>query len=105
MSIFTFKNRIKNTLKFHNLFIEKSWVILPNLVHTGYLQFLAIFRNLAGNEHGFLPKTSKAPINTPKQLRFFLILLDFPCFSYIFSLLGVWTVTKNRNGPQLKVVE
>jgi len=28
----------------------------------------------------FLPKTGKALINTPKQLRFFLILLDFPCF-------------------------
>jgi len=41
------------------------WVISLNLVHTGYLQLLAIFHNLAGNEHGFLPKTSKAPINTP----------------------------------------
>jgi len=35
------------------------WVILPNLVHTGSLQFLAIFLNLAANEHGFLSKTSK----------------------------------------------
>jgi len=42
------------------------WVILLNLVHTGYLQFLAIFHNLAGNEHGFLAKTSKTPIKTPK---------------------------------------
>jgi len=83
------------------------WVILLNLVHTGYLQFLAIFHNLAGNEHAFLPKTNKAPINTPKKLRFFLILLDFPCFSlYIFSLLGVRTVTKKtRNSPQPKVAE
>jgi len=55
-------------------------VILLNLVHTGYLQFLAIFHNLADNEHGFLPKTSKAPINTLKQLSSFLILLDFPQF-------------------------
>jgi len=55
-------------------------VILLNLVHAGYLQFLAIFYNFAGNEHGFLPKTSKAPINTPKQLSFFLILFDFPHF-------------------------
>jgi len=57
-----------------------TWVILLNLVHTGYLQFLTIFHNLAGNEPEFLPKTSKAPINTLKQLRFFLILLDFPRF-------------------------
>jgi len=62
------------------IIVSRNWVILLNLVHTGYLQFLAIFRNLAGNEHGFLPKTSKEPINTPKPLRFFLILLDFPCF-------------------------
>jgi len=46
--------------------ISCIWVILLNLVHTGYLQFLAIFDNLAGNEHGFLAKTSKTPINTPK---------------------------------------
>jgi len=63
------------------------WVILLNLVHTGYFQFLAMFHNLAGNEHGFLPKTSKTPINTPKQLRFFLILLDFPCF-----FLYIWLI-------------
>jgi len=42
------------------------YVILLNLVHTGYIQFLAYFHNLAGNEHGFLSKTSKTPINTPK---------------------------------------
>jgi len=42
------------------------WVILLNLVPTGYLQFLAIFHNLAGNEHGLLAKTSKTPRNTPK---------------------------------------
>jgi len=69
-------------------------VILLNLVHTGYLQFLAISHNLSDNGHGLLPKTSKAPINTQTKLRFFLILLDFPCFSYIFSLLGVRTITK-----------
>jgi len=43
-----------------------NWVSLLNLVHTGYLQFLAIVHNLAGNEHGFLAKTSKTPIDTPK---------------------------------------
>jgi len=42
------------------------WVILLNLVHARNLQFLAIFHNLAGNEHGFLAKTNKTPINTPK---------------------------------------
>jgi len=52
---------------------EWNWVILLNVVHSGNLQSLAIFHNLAGNEHGFLPKTSKIPINTPKQLRFFPI--------------------------------
>jgi len=36
-----------------------SWVILLNLVHIKNFQFLAIFYNLAANEHGFLPKTSK----------------------------------------------
>jgi len=41
-------------------------VILLNLVHTGNFQFSAIFDNLAANEHGFLPKTSKISINTPK---------------------------------------
>jgi len=30
--------------------------ILLNLGHTGNLQFLAIFYNLAANEHGFLLK-------------------------------------------------
>jgi len=42
------------------------WVILLNLVHTGHLQFLAIFHHLTANEHGFLMKTSKTPINIPK---------------------------------------
>jgi len=36
-----------------------TWVILLNLVHTGNLQFSAIFYNLAANEHAFLLKTSK----------------------------------------------
>jgi len=44
-----------------------EWVILLNLLHTGNLQFLGIFYNLVANEHGFLPKTSKISINTPKQ--------------------------------------
>jgi len=36
------------------------WVILLNLVHTGNLQLLAIFYNLAANEHGFFcPKLVK----------------------------------------------
>jgi len=43
-----------------------TWVILLNIVHTQNLWFLAIFHNLAGNEHGFLAKTSKTQINTPK---------------------------------------
>jgi len=30
-----------------------EWVILLNLVHTGYLQFLVMFHNLTANEHGF----------------------------------------------------
>jgi len=51
--------------------VLELWVILLNLVHTGYLQFLAIFHDLAGNEHDFLPKTRKVPINTQKKLRFF----------------------------------
>jgi len=42
------------------------WVILFNLVHSVNLQFLAIFYNLAANEHGFLLKTSKILIITPK---------------------------------------
>jgi len=46
--------------------LQGFWVILLNLVHTGYLQFLAIFHNLAGNEHGLLAKTGKTPINTLK---------------------------------------
>jgi len=32
--------------------LYSNWVILLYLVHTGYLQFLASFQNLAGNEHG-----------------------------------------------------
>jgi len=43
-----------------------TWVILLNLVHTGYLQFLAISNHLTANEHKFLIKTSKTAINTPK---------------------------------------
>jgi len=42
-----------------------KWDILLNLVHTGSLQFLAFFHNLAANEHVFLTKTSKISINTP----------------------------------------
>jgi len=42
------------------------WVILLNLVHTGYLQFLAIFHSLTANGHGFLAITSKTPITTSK---------------------------------------
>jgi len=50
-----------------DLFICCIRVILLNLVHTGYLQFLAIFHNSTANGHGFfLAKTSKTPINTPK---------------------------------------
>jgi len=41
-------------------------VILLNLVHAGYLQFLVIFHNLTANEQGLLAKTSKKPIDTPK---------------------------------------
>jgi len=65
------------------------WVILLNLVHTGYLQFLVIFYNLTANEHGFLAKTSKTPIITPKQSKFFLSLLHFPSFFLIIQLLLV----------------
>jgi len=46
-------------------YIDK-WVILLDLVHTRYLQFSVIFHNSTANEHGFLTKTSKTPINTPK---------------------------------------
>jgi len=42
------------------------WVILLNLVHTRNLQFLAIFYNLAADEYGSMPKTSKTSINTLK---------------------------------------
>jgi len=66
-----------------------KWVILLNLLHTGYFQFLAIFHNLASNEHGILAKTSKTPINTPKYSKFFLILLHFPNFFLIIQLLLV----------------
>jgi len=41
-------------------------VILLKLVHTRYLKFLVIFHNLTANEHGFLAKTSRTPIDTPK---------------------------------------
>jgi len=41
-----------------------SWVILLNLVHSGNFQFLAMFYNVAANEQGFVPKTSKIYINT-----------------------------------------
>jgi len=40
------------------------WVILLKLVQTGNLQFLAIFHNLAANEHKILPKISEALRNT-----------------------------------------
>jgi len=43
---------------------------LLNLVHIANLQFLAIFHNLTVNEHGFLSKTSKISINTPKLATF-----------------------------------
>jgi len=45
-------------------------VILLNLVHTENLQFLAISHSLAANEHGFLPKTTKISIKTPKNQGF-----------------------------------
>jgi len=48
------------------MFAHYIWVNLLNLVHTGYLQFLAIFHNLTGNKYGLLAKTSKTPINTTK---------------------------------------
>jgi len=38
---------------------EFFWVILLILVHTGNIQFLAIFYKLAANEQWLLPKTSK----------------------------------------------
>jgi len=41
------------------IFLNRSWIILLNSVHTGNLQFLAIFYNLAANEHGFCPKLVK----------------------------------------------
>jgi len=47
-------DQVDNRVTFLN-----TWVILPNLVHTRNLQFLAIFHNLAGNEHGFWPKLVK----------------------------------------------
>jgi len=37
------------------------WIILHSLVHTGYIQILAIFHYLIANGHGFLIKT---PIST-----------------------------------------
>jgi len=50
-----------NNLNKLNEIIINDMVSSLNLVHTGHLQFLAIFHNLAGNEHGFLPKTSEKP--------------------------------------------
>jgi len=38
---------------------------------------------------GFLAQTSKTPINTPKESKFFLTLLHFPCFFLIIQLLLV----------------
>jgi len=70
-------------------YVYSIWVILLNLVHTGYLQFLAILHHLTANEHRFLIKTSKTPINIPKLSEFFLILLHFPCFILIIQLLLV----------------
>jgi len=49
-----------------NEFGKVTCVILLNLVHTGNIQFLAIFHNLVANEHGLLPKTSKILIDMPK---------------------------------------
>jgi len=42
-------------------YLEKTWVILLNLVHCtdGSLPFLAIFYNVAANEHWFCPKLVK----------------------------------------------
>jgi len=58
-----------NTIDFNlpqtNTFIKyKLGHFFRNLVHTGNLQFLAMFYNLAANEHRFLPRTSKISINT-----------------------------------------
>jgi len=74
------------TSLFSTSFIS-TWVILLILVHTGNLQLLAIFHNLAANEHGFLLKTSKISITTPKQSRLFLILLNFTCFFPNYSVI------------------
>jgi len=56
---------------------------------------------------GFLPKTSKIPINTPKYSRFFLILLDFPCFFLIIQQLFIADhYEKNHyNSPKSKLAE
>jgi len=48
----------KAHLKENDLAIVSN-VTLLNLVHTGNLQFLAIFCNFSANGDGFLPKTSK----------------------------------------------
>jgi len=88
-------------------FIERGyiWVILLNLLHTGNLQFLAIFHNLAANEHGFLPKISKISIYTPKN-QFFFIFFDFPCFFLIYlANLDCGPLRKHHNGPQSKLAE
>jgi len=45
---------------------NSKWIILLNLVHTENLQFLAIFHNLAANEHRFLLQTSERSRDTPK---------------------------------------
>jgi len=52
--LFAVAQQMKHLSNFGN-----NWVILLNLVHTGNLQFLAIFYNLAANEQGLLPKISK----------------------------------------------
>jgi len=41
---------------YYRQYYQYKWVILLNLVHTGYLQFYFFLYNLAGNEHGFLAK-------------------------------------------------
>jgi len=79
-----------NSNNFYNAYVSLGFnkrVILLNLVHAGNLQFLAIFHNFAANEQVFLHKTSKISINTPKYLKYFLILLEFPCFFLIIQLL------------------
>jgi len=57
-------NLTETRVKSGILIYHKS-VILLNSVHTRNLQVLAIFHNLAANEHRFLLKASKILINTP----------------------------------------